>query len=405
MLTLLIFSKSRTASDPRVRKQVEFLSRRYSIINLGYGEYGHPGVDHVDLAGNGRSGVEKILHGKILRAIGERRLFAALVSRASKFLPRWMPFVHTVFKDFLAHRVGAAALLRRTLRSKKVDLIIANDFSALSACVWAAKGRKVLYDAHEYTMGQASHNLAWMREHFPYIRYALSKYLPRCSKVMTVSDGIADEYTRVFGIPRPEIIRNAASFVDQRPSRVHPDRIRIVHHGVAARQRSLEAMIEAVLGCDRRFELDLYLVATDTAYLSELKTLVGSEPRIRFRDPVAMTQLSRTLNQYDVGLYILPPTNFNHIHALPNKIFEFIQARLAIAVAPSPEMALLVRSYDLGVVAEDHSVRAMITALGGLSDSQIERYKRNCDLHAKELSAETEMDRLGNIVETLLNQH
>lgn len=405
MQTILIFSKSRTASDPRVRKQVEFLSRRYGIINLGFGVYEYPGVDHVDLAGKVPCSADKVPYGKILRAIEEKRLLATLFSKASRYAPRWMPFVHTVLKDFLAHRVGAAVVLRRILHSRKIDLIIANDFSALSTCVWAAKGRKVLYDAHEYTLGQASHNLAWMREHFPYIRYALSKYLPRCSKVMTVSDGIADEYTRVFGIPRPDIIRNAAPFVDQRPSMVSSGRIRIVHHGVAARQRSLETMIEAVLGCEDRFELDFFLVATDTAYLSELKALVGSSPRIHFREPVAMTLLSRTLNEYDIGLYILPPTNFNHIHALPNKIFEFIQARLAIAVAPSPEMANLVRTYDLGVVAEDHSVKAMITALSNLSDSQIEHFKRNSDLHAKELSAESEMNRLENIVETLLTQH
>lgn len=404
MSNILIFSKSRTARDPRVRKQVEFLSRRYTVTNLGYGEYEHPGVEHINLSRGARSDPDKSLLGKILRASHERRLISTLLSRILGFFPSRVPFIHTAFKDFLTHRDGAAVELRKVLRRKKFDLILANDFSALSTCVWAANGRKVLYDAHEYTLGQASHSPSWMREHFPYIEYALKKYLPRCSKVITVSDGIADEYARVFGIPRPEVVRNTALYIDQRPTATNSDIIRIVHHGVAARQRYLEYMIDAVLGCDKRFELDFFLVVKDKVYLETLKKRVDADPRIRFRNPVPMSQISQVLNAYDIGMYILPPSNFNHVHALPNKLFEFIQARLAIAVAPSPEMARLVRKYDLGVVAEDFSVQAMIKVLNSLSSAQIEKYKQNSDRYARELSAESEMERLESIVNELLKQ-
>ena len=64
-----------------------------------------------------------------------------------------------------------------------------------------------------------------------------------------------------------------------------------------------------------------------------------------------MHELPRMANDYDVGLYLLPPTNFNQRYALPNKFFEFIQGRLAIAIGPSPEMAKLVeRSNADGVI-------------------------------------------------------
>ena len=41
----------------------------------------------------------------------------------------------------------------------------------------------------------------------------------------------------------------------------------------------------------------------------------------------------RTINQFDLGVYLLPPVNFNSAHALPNKFFEFIQARQEFLVA------------------------------------------------------------------------
>ena len=55
-----------------------------------------------------------------------------------------------------------------------------------------------------------------------------------------------------------------------------------------------------------------------------------------------MHEIVDTIAEYDIGLFILSPINFNYYHALPNKLFEFIQARLAIAVSPSPEMARIV---------------------------------------------------------------
>jgi hypothetical protein len=56
-------------------------------------------------------------------------------------------------------------------------------------------------------------------------------------------------------------------------------------------------------------------------------------------------------NAYDIGLYLLPPSSFNNLHALPSKFFEFLQALLAIAIGPFQEMARIVREFRYKVVA------------------------------------------------------
>ena len=48
-------------------------------------------------------------------------------------------------------------------------------------------------------------------------------------------------------------------------------------------------------------------------------------------------------NQYDVGVFLLPASFPNQVHVLPNKLFDYIQARLAVAIGPSHEMAEVVR--------------------------------------------------------------
>jgi glycosyltransferase involved in cell wall biosynthesis len=138
---------------------------------------------------------------------------------------------------------------------------------------------------------------------------------------------------------------------------------------------------------DDRFELNLMLVG-DTDYIASLKQLAASHSNVNFLPPIGTKEIASFTNQFDVGIYSLPPTNFNNEHALPNKFFEYIQARLAIVIAPSPEMVRLVKQYELGVVAEDFSPRGMAHAIRGLTVEQIDQFKANASKHAYELSAE-----------------
>ena len=100
-----------------------------------------------------------------------------------------------------------------------------------------------------------------------------------------------------------------------------------------------------------------------------------------------MAHIVPFLNRYDVGLCIYKPTSFNLLHSLPNKFFEFIQARLAVFSGPSPEMARLIRHHDLGVVAEDFSLAALQRALNGLNRKGIDHFKSQSHQAARELSS------------------
>ena len=62
---------------------------------------------------------------------------------------------------------------------------------------------------------------------------------------------------------------------------------------------------------------------------------------MRFHDPVAPAELPFAMNACDVGVFCMPPININARYALPNKFFDFVQARLAVGVGPAEEMARL----------------------------------------------------------------
>jgi hypothetical protein len=115
-----------------------------------------------------------------------------------------------------------------------------------------------------------------------------------------------------------------------------------------------------------------------------------------------MRELVRMANSYDIGLYLLPPNNFNQRYALPNKFFEFIQARLAVAIGPSPEMAALVRRYACGVIAADFTPEALAGELNNLDTEQIYAFKKASDVAAAELCAERNAEVILNVVDRAL---
>lgn len=148
-------------------------------------------------------------------------------------------------------------------------------------------------------------------------------------------------------------------------------------------------MVDMMDLLDDRFTLDLMLVPHEPKYLDMLRRRAGRNHRIRFVDPVPFDMIVKKLNEYDIGIYILPFSNFNNRYALPNKFFEFVQARLGIAIGPSPEMMRLVQEHELGLVAKDFAPESMAEVLGKLTPDQIARFKSNADRAAKLLSAES----------------
>jgi hypothetical protein len=180
------------------------------------------------------------------------------------------------------------------------------------------------------------------------------------------------------------------------------ERLRMVHFGWADPARRLEDMIEMMRFLDGRFTLDLVLVERAGGYVRRLQRLGADDPRIRFLPPVGMSELPAFANGYDVGVYLLNAGSFNRRFALPNKIFEFVQARLAVAVGPSEEMARVVREHDLGVVAADHRPESLAEALGALDAQRVWEYKQRAHAAAAQLCAEREGERFVELVQGLL---
>ncbi len=355
----LVLSFSPIARDPRVMRQVRALAPRFELTVAGFGEPPQGVARFVKLAWPQGPRISLARAGK------------ALLLAARRF--------ETYYWKLAYVKQG-----REALNGSRFDLVVANDVNTLPLALALADGAPVLFDAHEYSPREFEDRLVFRLLRAPYLDYLCRRYLSRARAVTTVAEGIADAYFAGYGV-RADVVPSAPAYAELRPGAVDPTRVRMVHHGAAAPSRKLELMIGAMDLLDERFELDLMLVPGDPRYIARIADMAKRNARIRVLPPVRMEEIVPFTNQYDVGLFLLPPTNFNYAHALPNKFFEFIQARLAVAIGPSPEMKRLVDRYDCGVVSEDFTPQSLARALSALNPERLAELKANADRAAAEL--------------------
>jgi glycosyltransferase involved in cell wall biosynthesis len=297
--------------------------------------------------------------------------------------------------------------LKEKIKGEYFDLIIANDAETLPlAFDLAGKGSKVFFDAHEYAPRHFENVLTWRLFFQPLNIYLCKKYIPLTAGMITVGRKIAEEYDKHFGV-KPEVVTNAPARQYFKP---HPtgEKIRLVHHGIGTPSRKIEVMIELMKHLPDYYTLDLILItppsasANTVSYLDSLKSLASFTDRITFVPPVNASEILRLINQYDIGIISIPPVNFNYENTLPNKFFDCIQARLALAIGPTPEMAEIVREYKLGVVANDFSAKALAEQLNPLTRKQIDEFKQNCEVASQEFCAENNKTILLGLTEKIL---
>jgi glycosyltransferase involved in cell wall biosynthesis len=225
--------------------------------------------------------------------------------------------------------------------------------------------------------------------------------VPRAAAVVTVSAGIAREYQRVFGIESTVVV-NATPYAEL-PAQPVGDPLRLVHSGGVAVQRRLDIMIEGVTRSSAAVTLDLYLVdGGDPSVLDGLRDLAAGDPRIRFLDPVPYAELVPALNRYDIGLSIFPPTTFNLAWCLPNKFFDYVQARLGVIVGPSPEMVVVVDEYGIGEVLPDFTPDSLARALESLTAGRVAGWKAASASHAAALASESQAPLWDTLLDRML---
>jgi len=371
--TFVVLCFSTLDINPRERRQIEVLRERGRVIACGLTD---PGLEGVEF--------EPVIRRPVVRWGDKMSQAALLLARRYEF--------------YLSRRFTIGPGLARISPS----LVCAHNIQTMPLAHRLARGAPIILDLHEYHPRELESSALWKICFKSNLQRLCEKWLPRASICYSVGEGLAAEYKKNFHIDCG-VIYSASPWKDLRPSPVDPEHIHIEHHGVANRDRKIENMIAVMRHTDLRFTLHITLLGGG-AYIAELKGLSANMPNIVWHEPVPADKVPEAINSYDLGIVLYPDGDFNLDYCMPNKFFECTQARLAIAVGRSPEMAAMIRRFDLGLVSGDDSPEALAAALNALSAADIIRFKNNAHKAAAELCAEKEQAKFARLVDGLLEE-
>lgn len=311
-------------------------------------------------------------------------------------------FINKLLFSFYGDTTLFSGVDLKQLEEIHPDLIISHHPPSLPLAIQLKNNLKVplIFNAHEIYAFEFEDDKEWMKSQSEKIDTELKKFLPQCSALFTVNEEIANFYSKRYGC-KALVVHNSKPHTSIPPSK-NTGKIKIIHHGGAMPQRKLEEIAEAVLLTQEKFELTFMLKPTDQNYLRSLKEKYNSKGII-FKDPVPFEKIIETINQYDIGIHLLPEGNINHEFALPNKIFEFVQAKLAVITSPNTSLKNFILNNDIGMVFEGYTSSSIVKLLNTIDREKVMHFKEQCLRSAEKLSSEEDESRILHTVKEILN--
>jgi len=253
-------------------------------------------------------------------------------------------------------------------RCRRVDIVHCNDLNTLPLGVLlkvASRGRvKIVYDAHEYetelngVAGMEKRLAAWLER-------CLIKY---ADKVFTVSDSIANEYRRLYGIPKPELVLNCPPYQEvqkqdlfRKELGIRKEQTIFLYQGGLSRGRGIELLLEAFARLSGDRNVIVFMGYGPLA--TEVQRHASSHSTIFFREAVSPGILLNYTASADYGVLFYENNCLNHDFCSPNKMFEYLMAGIPVLAANLFEMKRLIEKYGLGVVAKENTVDGFIEAV------------------------------------------
>jgi glycosyltransferase involved in cell wall biosynthesis len=255
---------------------------------------------------------------------------------------------------------------------KRPDLIIANDLDTLIAAYLASRIRKcqLLYDSHElFTQVPELIHRKRIQKIWKGIE---SMLVPKLKHAVTVSYPIAEIYRRLYGV-RFGVVRNvplklARPEKQQLPAAYQGKQL-IIYQGALNVGRGLEMMIRTM----HFLEDVIFIVAGSGDIEMQLKELVkeeGLEEKVEFKGRMMPGQLIPLTCSCDLGISLEEDLGLSYRYALPNKLFDYVQARIPVLCSALPEMAKIVETFGIGIATGERDPEKLAAIIRYMLDER-----------------------------------
>jgi glycosyltransferase involved in cell wall biosynthesis len=284
------------------------------------------------------------------------------------------------------------------LRREKIDIVNCHSLSVLPLCV-------LLQVLHKAILVYEPHELETETITSTGLRRRLAKVLEaalirRADKVIVVSDSIARHYCADYRLGDVLVVRNAPEGISDsapRPSRIFRDLYAIpedhlvfLYIGVLDEARGTRILLD----CFKRLSSDRHLIFLGFGTMEEeIRAASRSHPNIHLHSAVPQSRLAEYTVGADIGFSIMDGSCLNHRCALPNKLFQYLQAGLPVIVSDLEEMGEFVRQWRCGwcIGNDPAEIAALVSRL---TSEDVARAKEGAERSRRTIDWAFEADKL-----------
>lgn len=288
----------------------------------------------------------------------------------------------------------------------KVDLIFANDLDTLPSAFLSHKFKrrsKIVYDSHELFTEAPELEGRFVKKIWERIEKMI---FPKLNHIITVNDSIAEIFEEKYKKPII-VIRNVSEKFNWNELKtkselgIPEDKNLIIVQGSGLNiDRGLE---EAILAMQYT-ENAVLLIVGDGDVIPNAKEMVKAqqlESKVLFFGKRPYKELMQFTRHATIGLALDKPKSLNYRYALPNKLFDYIQANTAVICSNLIEIEKIVEKYDIGISIETISPEAIAETINGLLENKekLLAFQENCKKAAEVENWENEKVKLKVLLE------
>jgi glycosyltransferase involved in cell wall biosynthesis len=284
----------------------------------------------------------------------------------------------------------------------KADGLVANDLDTLPANYLAAKLKRVplIFDSHEYfpEVPEVIHRKLvqtfWLR---------IEKMIvPKLKFNYTVCQSIANiyknKYNSSFSVVRNLPLRKSKVITNSTPNLNIEGKFVIIYQGALNVGRGIELVMKSM----KYLENTILVIAgegdiSETLHFKAKES--GLENKIIFLGRLPLNELHNYTIQAHLGFSLEENRGLNYFYALPNKLFDYIQAGVPVITSDFPEMAAIVKTFNIGqTTLEQNPEKLAIIIQNMLTNHDLRAiWKENLKMAAEQLCWEKEKIVLVNI--------
>ncbi|MBN2637443.1 MAG: glycosyltransferase [Prolixibacteraceae bacterium] len=287
----------------------------------------------------------------------------------------------------------------------KADVLLSNDLDTLPANFLVSRVNRIplIYDSHEYfTEVPELVNRPKVKRIWEILE---EKLLPQLKYAYTVCESIAKVYNDKYSVPF-KVVRNLPESSNKHTNADEnaTDKI-VLYQGAINIGRGLE---QAILATKYLENVKLIIIG-DGDIKSELENLVETEnltDRVEFTGRLPFEKLAQITSTAHLGLSIEEDLGLNYRYALPNKLFDYIQAHVPVLITNLPEMAAIVNKYKIGEITDSLDPEKLVQSINDALQNKEKRiiWAENLPKAAKILNWENEEKIVKQIYSIFLNE-